>query len=1079
MKKVVNYFKKLFIKLTNKYIHKTLYFINNNINNSTVLIFGITKEQASKLPKQNNYYFVKNKSRIKHFYSIIRLIKPIVIFDFKHNGKSSIQRNISIMLRRNHIPIFTATSESSLTKNINIINTEFIDYYPVVLSRQNMLSQKDNNKSIMLCLCDNYNAMYHYHMLFTDFITAFYVDNDKTAHALITFITDLQISRVVNLRKKEPSENLRNVLAQHGLSVVRLTQAEIDNLLLEHCEALGTNSSAKTKAVLLNADNPKRVLHFLWKKYEIFWLQKQRTSVHYLRLLRGGILIWSGGGVSAGVIKIANEIGATLLTIEEGILSRCGWRKSYSVPLFADVGPYAPAGLQVSRLMTMVNAPELDDEGLLARAATFRARYLDMRHSILEKYERQASAIFSDKSKHVLAVWEDHGECLDDQIIAFLESVRQREKRKKVFCLAVRNGEVFTPDGLPGLIRASCCFLTHPAEIDALLDSAAAVHVRSSLIGFEALLAGRPVITYGGEWYAGWGLTEDVQPAVRSRKLSLDQLTALTFFLSARYTAPYSHEHLSPEEALALWYMRQRPDFSRIFEGLQGDYLADAHCVLPDMRACYYDNSDIDTEVIQLLQASLLGSVVSDSLSFAFKSACYRKLLDTLPFDTALDFFNIMNMHAYYLANYELLNFYVQETCSWFSSLDISDSIQCNRFYRLYFDAVARNRFHDSVVPKYFKCMYVDEYSKRNILLYIRILTYTFSYDILSQFIDDLIPSSETYLQVIKILYADNRNLQKEIDIDVKIGLRLKAFSKFLETRHWEGLNPWPEELPEFIKVCLQEDRPRMASLSASLAPMVSKMESLPSDYAELVHMVADFLVSNREYTLASIVINMAPVSLKGTTARHTALLKDFAQPAAHGTFSRRSAQIDSALAQTLANLKASATYEQWLTRANTYALFRHYQKTSEIIMQAQTGPASKGTLFLGYYGSFLTATLPVVLNNLRARGYAVYPIFNNHIALPVAEHDPLAYFAYALPGRPGPLKLRWDVDLREKRVAALGVNLYERFLELIAMMLRRYDFDWCKPDAQRLFQAYLHPSEQTERRHAFFPEYLEFHYDL
>ena len=38
------------------------------------------------------------------------------------------------------------------------------------------------------------------------------------------------------------------------------------------------------------------------------------------------------------------------------------------------------------------------------------------------------------------------------------------------------------------------------------------VHVNSSLAGFEALLRGTKVSTYGVPFYAGWGLTEDHGP---------------------------------------------------------------------------------------------------------------------------------------------------------------------------------------------------------------------------------------------------------------------------------------------------------------------------------------------------------------------------------------------------------------------------------------------------------------------------------------------------------------------------------------------------------------------------------------
>lgn len=53
------------------------------------------------------------------------------------------------------------------------------------------------------------------------------------------------------------------------------------------------------------------------------------------------------------------------------------------------------------------------------------------------------------------------------------------------------------------------------------------LHTMTSLSGFDALLRGKSVTTYGTPFYAGWGLTNDkYRPARRERRLSLDELVA-------------------------------------------------------------------------------------------------------------------------------------------------------------------------------------------------------------------------------------------------------------------------------------------------------------------------------------------------------------------------------------------------------------------------------------------------------------------------------------------------------------------------------------------------------------------------
>lgn len=66
------------------------------------------------------------------------------------------------------------------------------------------------------------------------------------------------------------------------------------------------------------------------------------------------------------------------------------------------------------------------------------------------------------------------------------------------------------------------------SDLISLIEAADEVHTLSSLSGFEALLRGKAVFTYGLPFYAGWGLTHDaVDPMPwRERTLTLDMLIA-------------------------------------------------------------------------------------------------------------------------------------------------------------------------------------------------------------------------------------------------------------------------------------------------------------------------------------------------------------------------------------------------------------------------------------------------------------------------------------------------------------------------------------------------------------------------
>jgi len=92
--------------------------------------------------------------------------------------------------------------------------------------------------------------------------------------------------------------------------------------------------------------------------------------------------------------------------------------------------------------------------------------------------------------------------------------------------------------------------LLHGA-IDHLLDTVDAVHVLTSLTGFEALLRQRPVHVHGLPFYAGWGLTDDrLHCPRRGRRLQLDELVFGALIHYPIYVCRRSGDHIPPELAL-------------------------------------------------------------------------------------------------------------------------------------------------------------------------------------------------------------------------------------------------------------------------------------------------------------------------------------------------------------------------------------------------------------------------------------------------------------------------------------------------------------------------------------------------
>lgn len=91
-----------------------------------------------------------------------------------------------------------------------------------------------------------------------------------------------------------------------------------------------------------------------------------------------------------------------------------------------------------------------------------------------------------------------------------------------------------------------------------LIEQMDRVYVVTSTMGFEALLAGKPVTVFGLPWYAGWGVSDDrLACPRRNRRRSVDELFAAAYFHYARYLNPETHRLGSIFDVIN-WLLLQR-----------------------------------------------------------------------------------------------------------------------------------------------------------------------------------------------------------------------------------------------------------------------------------------------------------------------------------------------------------------------------------------------------------------------------------------------------------------------------------------------------------------------------------------
>lgn len=189
----------------------------------------------------------------------------------------------------------------------------------------------------------------------------------------------------------------------------------------------------------------------------------------------------------------------------------------------------------------------LFDNALLERAKHIRSCILEKK---LSKYNLYKNRTLSDIPKHKKIICVI-GQVEDDASIRFgapgmsnLSLLEQaRKANPEAYILYKPHPDVLAKNRKGHIAQKSikkyADDVMEKIGLDSVLRVCHEVHTMTSLVGFEALMRGLKVVTYGVPFYAGWGLTEDKQECHRrKRKLSLDELVAGTLLLYPRYIHP-------------------------------------------------------------------------------------------------------------------------------------------------------------------------------------------------------------------------------------------------------------------------------------------------------------------------------------------------------------------------------------------------------------------------------------------------------------------------------------------------------------------------------------------------------------
>ncbi|WP_110687761.1 capsular polysaccharide biosynthesis protein [Salinicola aestuarinus] len=273
------------------------------------------------------------------------------------------------------------------------------------------------------------------------------------------------------------------------------------------------------------------------------------------------ILGWGLKPTSVKARRLATQRRVPYVAIEDGFLRSLGLGVHYSQPqsLVVDHSGIYYDATRPSDLEQLLNEAIFDDAEL-ERAAAAIARIRALR---LSKYNHAPDRpLATAEHSRVLVVDQTRDDAsithgLADAAAFQTMLDRAIDEHPDAEILIKTHPDVIAGRKQGYLTDAAahprCRLIGEDLNPWALIDAVDAVYVVTSQLGFEALMADKPVSCFGLPFYAGWGLTRDTQTCERRRRTrSRDELFAAAYLRYCRYANPYTGQVSTLEATIDL-----------------------------------------------------------------------------------------------------------------------------------------------------------------------------------------------------------------------------------------------------------------------------------------------------------------------------------------------------------------------------------------------------------------------------------------------------------------------------------------------------------------------------------------------
>ncbi|EOC0419346.1 capsular polysaccharide biosynthesis protein [Cronobacter malonaticus] len=281
------------------------------------------------------------------------------------------------------------------------------------------------------------------------------------------------------------------------------------------------------------------------------------------------IAVWGNRPSTAAAVARARKAGLAVIRLEDGFIRSCGPAAHGHPPLSLVIdydGIYYDAS-QPSTLEKLIQ----DAPGNAALREAAREAMRLIIEGDLAKYNHAPPFDGSPDTRAVLVVDQTAGDMsvtLGNASAAsfrlMLESALAENPDAEIWVKTHPDVVSGNKRGYLRDIRANTRIrlITEDASPQSLLRCVSRVYTVTSNFGFEALMAGKPVVCFGQPWYAGWGLTDDRHPAAAILAARRGNASLLTLFSAAclryaRYLNPQTNQPGTLFDVLA-WLALQR-----------------------------------------------------------------------------------------------------------------------------------------------------------------------------------------------------------------------------------------------------------------------------------------------------------------------------------------------------------------------------------------------------------------------------------------------------------------------------------------------------------------------------------------